>query len=229
METQRETKRRFVLPGDRAAEGNYRLGEGLFKEGDVIYASVMGLLEEREKFLRVIPLVGRYIPKEGDYVIGIVATATQTNWDIDIDSAYNGILNPKDYTQSRDTYQADLVKILHPGEALYLYIREISPRQKVYVTMTEMGCRHLSGGKLITVAPPKVPRIIGRKRSMIKILREESGCEILVGQNGRIWLNGTEKAIEIAERAIRKVEAEAHTSGLTDKIKEMIITEREQG
>ncbi len=80
---------------------------------------------------------------------------------------------------------------------------------------------------MIEVVSTKVPRIIGRKMSMINIIRKETGCTILVGQNGRVWIKGSPDRMALAEMAVRKVEAEAHTSGLTDNIKNTIIEARD--
>ena len=81
------------------------------------------------------------------------------------------------------------------------------------------GCRKLSTGRVIEVQPTRVPRIIGKQGSMISMIKESTGCNIIVGQNGIIWISGPDSKKErIAENAIRKIEAEAHSSGLTDKM-----------
>jgi len=60
------------------------------------------------------------------------------------------------------------------------------------------------------------------------MLKKELDCSIFVGQNGRIWLRGDEKMMDLAIRTIFKIEREAHTSGLTDKIKEYLKNELEE-
>ena len=74
----------------------------------------------------------------------------------------------------------------------------------------------LTGGEVISVAPEKIPRIIGKNNSMIDAIRNGTGCMIMVGRNGRIFIaNGD---IEKAKQTIKRVEKEAHKSGLTDEI-----------
>jgi exosome complex RNA-binding protein Rrp4 len=43
-----------------------------------------------------------------------------------------------------------------------------------------------------------------------------------VGQNGVIWLDGEPEDVSLAVSAIRKVEDEAHTTGLTDKVRKFL-------
>jgi exosome complex component RRP4 len=220
--------RRMVIPGEEVAEGALKIGDGVYRDGDKIYASVTGLLDTRADFVRVIPLAGKYMPKVGDYVIGIVSYAMFSSWEVDINSAYNGMLNASDYISDIDIFQASLVKILSPGSMIFANVREITPTKKVYITMTNRGARVLRGGRLLTIAPTRVPRLIGRKSSMISMIKKEVKCTILVGQNGRVWLNGKPELMDIAAMAVEKIEKEAQTPGLTDSIRQMIIEEREK-
>ena len=47
-----------------------------------------------------------------------------------------------------------------------------------------------SSGIVISIDPPKIPRVIGRNGSMIKLLKNLTKCNIFVTQNGRVWLKG---------------------------------------
>jgi exosome complex component RRP4 len=86
--------------------------------------------------------------------------------------------------------------------------------------MQGRGLRKITHGRLIDVDPVKIPRIIGKKGSMIQLLKNMTNAQIIVGQNGRIVVsaNSVEKE-NLVISAIRKIEAEAHTSGLTDRIR----------
>ena len=74
----------------------------------------------------------------------------------------------------------------------------------------------------MTITPARVPRLIGRKGSMINMLKSELQTDIVVGQNGVVWLKGKPDRVDIAIDAIRQIEREAHTSGLTDRVRETI-------
>ena len=78
---------------------------------------------------------------------------------------------------------------------------------------------------MIGIAPSKVPRVIGKKGTMVKQINEKTNCNIIVGQNGQVWISGDEA--NLAARAVKKVEREAHTENLTDRISEWLEEELE--
>ena len=64
---------------------------------------------------------------------------------------------------------------------------------------------------------------------MITMLKKETGTDIVPGQNGVILATGTNPDQErTAVEAIYMIEREAHTTGLTDRVKAMIL-ERMKG
>ncbi len=218
--------RKMVLPGDFIIEGDLKLGDGVFRENKRVYSTVMGLLDLKENYVRVIPFTGRYAPKVMDFVIAEICDMDFSCWYTDIGSAYSATISARDYFSERDGFQDDISKAMHVGDTVYAMIREITPRKRVFLNMRERGARKLKGGRIIEVTPAKVPRIIGRKGSMISMIKQESGCQAIVGQNGRIWINGTPERMDLVVRLIEKIERDAHTSGLTESIKDMIAKER---
>jgi len=90
----------------------------------------------------------------------------------------------------------------------------------VNLSMEDQRCRKLRGGRIIEVYPSKVPRVIGKQGTMVKQIKRKTGCKIIVGQNGLVWIQGDNP--NLAAKAVRKVEKEAHTQGLTDKIGEWL-------
>ena len=72
---------------------------------------------------------------------------------------------------------------------------------------------------MVTISHSKVPRVIGRNGSMIQMIKNFTNCRIIVGQNGRIWVDGEPEAIENAVKAIRLIEDEAQSIGLTDRLR----------
>ncbi|MFQ5976358.1 MAG: KH domain-containing protein, partial [Candidatus Hydrothermarchaeales archaeon] len=79
---------------------------------------------------------------------------------------------------------------------------------------------------ILEISPAKVPRVIGKKNSMISMIKRETGCQIVVGQNGKVWVDGKEESVNIVAETIKKIEKEAHTPGLTNRVKDMIIKAR---
>jgi len=95
------------------------------------------------------------------------------------------------------------------------------------LTVGEPGLGKITRGQVVEITPSKIPRLIGRKGSMISMIKEETGCHIILGHNGIVLVTG--KSLEneqLAMMAIRKIEEESHTAGLTDRIAQMIKEEK---
>ena len=54
------------------------------------------------------------------------------------------------------------------------------------------------------------------------MIKSATNCQIIVGQNGVVWLSGEPKNVRLAQQAIRKIEAESHVAGLTEDIKNFL-------
>jgi len=55
---------------------------------------------------------------------------------------------------------------------------------------------------------------------MVQMIKDYAKTELFVGKNGRIFMRGGNVALAV--KAIAKINAEAHTSGLTDRMKEYL-------
>ena len=63
---------------------------------------------------------------------------------------------------------------------------------------------------------------------MVSMIKRETGCQITIGQNGLVLISGkTPEDERLAVLAIHKIEQESHTSGLTDRVTEMLRKEKE--
>lgn len=216
-----KSKREIVVPGEIVASGSeYLPGEGTRREGKEIVALRFGLLEKEGKLVRVIPLSGTYIPRVGNTVIGQVIDITVNGWIVDILSPYFGFLpinncsgyvNKNDLSEYYDIYDIIASKV------------NVIRTRSVELTMKERTCKKLVGGFLMKVNPTRVPRIIGREGSMVTIIKKETGCNIIVGQNGLIWIKGPSIEEEmLAREAINIIVEKPFVEGLTDHIKEFL-------
>ena len=96
------------------------------------------------------------------------------------------------------------------------------------LTIGEPSLGKVKRGQIIEVTPTKIPRLIGRQGSMISMLKRETGCHITLGQNGLVLVSGkTLEDEQLAISAIHKIDQEAHTSGLTDRVTKMIRKKKE--
>ncbi|MFH1770849.1 MAG: exosome complex RNA-binding protein Rrp4 [archaeon] len=209
----------IVVPGDVLADGmDFLPSFGTYRKGDLIIANRLGLLSIEGKVLKTIQLAGAYLPKRNDVVIGRVFDILMSGWRMDINSAYSAVLMMKEASFNFIQKGADLSKFFALDEYVMTKITNVTSQKLVDVTMKGPGLRKLTGGRVIKVNTHKVPRIIGKQGSMVSMIKDATGCRISVGQNGLVWLSGEPEAEALAEETIRKIEAEAHHSGLTDEI-----------
>ena len=203
--------REVVIPGDVLGEAKPgKLPYGVFREGDKIYSALYGLIEP-EKGIKITPLSGRYIPKPGDVVIGIVIMARHSGYVVDINSPYVGHLPIPKHSPVR-------MPKLSPGDVITV---KVVSKNEVGDVLLESP-RRLIKGKLIEVKPTKIPRIFGKSGSMLDLIKNMAKVQMIVGRNGRIWLRGEPDDIVKAEKAIRFIEKNAHMYGVTDAVKKML-------
>jgi exosome complex component RRP4 len=221
-------RRQVVVPGDLLAEGEYVAGENAYKEDNKIYASRLGLVEYEDKNVNVVALRAFYIPRLGDTVIGTIVEVGFNGWMVDIKSPYLAILRASDVlSRSFSPQKNELSKVLDAGDLVIAKIVAYDRAHNPQLTVGEPGLGKITRGQIVKVTPTKIPRLIGRKGSMISMIKQETGCHIIIGHNGIILITG--KSLEdeqLAMIAIRKIEDESHTSGLTDRITQMIKKEK---
>lgn len=224
-------KREIVTPGDLIAEGNYIAGENIFKENGKLYATHVGLVEYKERKVSVVALKAFYTPIVGDTVIGKVTDITMGGWIIDINAPYSALLRASDIIErSYSPQKDDLASIFDVGDLLIATIVAYDRTRDPLLSVREPGLGKISRGQVIEITPTKIPRIIGRKGSMISMIKHETGCHILLGQNGLVLITGKNpEDTQLAIMAIRKIEDESHTSGLTDRVTQMLKKEKEGG
>ena len=209
-----------VVPGEILAQGmDYLPGQGTYRLGDDIRAEQLGLVSIDGRAVKLINLSGRYAPKIGDVIIGKVIDVSFSGWRIDTNCAYSAMLSVKDATTDYIVRGANLTEYLDLGDYVCVKVTNVTSQKLVDVTMKGFGLRKLEGGRIITVASSKVPRIIGKAASMVSMIKAATGCKIAVGQNGIIWVSGPLERENYAVAVIKKIEAHSHISGLTETIK----------
>ncbi|MDL2270724.1 exosome complex protein Rrp4 [Methanobrevibacter sp. OttesenSCG-928-I08] len=206
----------LVIPGQILADDEFYPGRGTFKDSGNICSSVMGLVSLRNKKIRVIPLKSKYVPKKGDVVIGKISDVKFSMWELDINSPYSGML-PAFEVFGRE--KKELNKVFDIGDVLFLRVVEVDEVKKAKLGLKGRGMGKFKGGVIVDITPTKVPRLIGKKGSMINMIKDKTKCNIVVGQNGLVWVSGDKEMENITKDIIKLIEAEAHTSGLTDRIK----------
>jgi exosome complex component RRP4 len=221
-------KRQLVTPGDLLAENDYMNGENTYKENGKIYATRVGLFNHDDKRVYVVALKAFYIPMVGDTVIGKVLEVTLGGWVVDIRAPYLAMLRASDALERPVRPQKDdLPALFDVGDMMIAKIVAYDRTRDPLLTVLERGLGKITRGQIIEITPTKIPRVIGKKGSMISVIKDKTGCQITIGQNGRIAIGGKSPEDErLAIMAIRVIEQEAHTTGLTDRVTEMLKKEK---
>jgi len=219
--------REVVVPGDLLDSSGKTPGPGTYAEGRSIYAAQLGIKSVRQNVVGVVPLSGQYMPQRGDMVVGKIEDVSASNWLVDINAPYPAPLHVNEVPWRVEFGETS--KFMVPGDVVLLKVVGIDETRRIQVSMKEHGLRKLTGGMILDISPSKVPRVIGKNGSMIQMLKNSTGCRIYVGQNGRIWIDGELDDIVKAVKAMKLIEEEAHSVGLTEKIKRLLEEDTRKG
>ncbi|GIU68638.1 MAG: hypothetical protein KatS3mg001_488 [Candidatus Pacearchaeota archaeon] len=218
-------EREVVIPGEVLAKGEeYLPGEGTMKKGKEIISIRYGLLEESNKLIKVIPLSGVYEPRRGNVVIGKVEDITYYGWVIDIDAPENAFLPLQEVPKHLP--KTNIGDILDIGDMIIAKINGVTKRG-IDLTIKMRGLGKIEEGIIMKINPSRVPRVIGKEGSMINLIKRESGCNIIVGQNGLIWIKG--KSVEdelLVKKIINFIAERSFVNGLTEEVENFFKSER---
>lgn len=213
--------RKIVLPSQVLGDTkSNKAGRGTFIEDGRIISEKLGILNANSNYINVIPLKGRYEPTVDDFVIGVVEEALSAGWLVDINAPSPAFLHVNEVPW--DIEFGDTEKYLNRGESIMAKVTQIDELNKFQITLKDRNLYKIKGGHIIEVEPSRVPRIIGKKGSMIALIKKYIRCRIFVGQNGKIWVDGDTESIERVLQTIYKIENEAITFGLTNRIEELL-------
>jgi exosome complex component RRP4 len=220
-----EIERQVVIPGEVIAKGNdYLPGEGTEKNGDEIIALRYGLSEESNKLIKVIALSGVYQPRRGNTVIGKVEGLTFNGWILNVGASENAFLPLSEVP--RFVAKGELADVFDIGDLVMGKIVGVNGRG-IDITVKARGLGRVDGGMIMEVNPNKVPRIIGKEGSMISLIKNETGCNITVGQNGFVWIQGKKVEDELfVRKAINFVSEKSYLQGLTEEVQKWFDKEK---
>ncbi|MDE1848969.1 MAG: S1 RNA-binding domain-containing protein [Nanoarchaeota archaeon] len=219
------SERKLVIPGEIiVSEKEFLPGEWTEKRNDEIVAVRFGVAEEQDRLVRVIPISGTYQPRKGNVVIGQAVNILSSGWFIDIDTPENAFLPVSEFP--RYINRGEFADVLDIGEMVVAKIINIDKRG-IDLTIRAHGLGKVEDGLIIKINSNKVPRIIGKEGSMINLIKEETGCNITVGQNGVIWISGKDTEAELfAKKAIMYITENFFMEGLTEEMKRWFEEEK---
>jgi len=217
-------ERKIVVPGETIIQGDEFLpGDGTRREEKDIVACRYGLADLSDRLVRVIPLSGVYVPRRGNVIIGTIVGVTFKGWLVDFGSHQNGFLNVAEVP--RYIGKGELRDFLDFGDVVCAKVFS-TDGNNIDLSIKLRGFGKVEGGQLIQVNPNKVPRVIGKEGSMVNLIKEATGCDITVGQNGVVWVGSEKIENELAARKIIEFICEnSFVAGLTEKVENFIEKE----
>jgi exosome complex component RRP4 len=214
--TKKDSKREIVIPGEKLISGrDYLPGDGTRRAGEDIFANRYGLKDISGRLVKIIPLSGVYMPRAGNTVISKVEDVSFNGWIMNIEAPYSSFLS---VTECPRFIKGDLTEYYDIGDMLVCKVTSVK-RKGIDLTIKGRGLGKLDKGLMMNINPNKVPRVIGKEGSMIKLIKDNTDCNITIGQNGIIWISGNKLEDERkAKEAILFVVNKSFIEGLTDKL-----------
>ncbi len=219
-----DNKRKYVIPGDVVTTGPFRPEQNVVLEGNRIISTAIGISEIYDDSVKVIPLTGKYIPKINDLVIGKVISHTSLSWELDINSCYVGFLPAQDvFGRDFSAHADELSSKLKSGDLVAARIANFDRTRDPLVTISDRDLGQIDSGDLVKISPSKVPRLIGKRGSMIQMIEMATNAAVTIGQNGWVVVScETPEGLLKAKKAIEMINEKAHVANLTDQVKEML-------
>ena len=215
-------ERVLVLPGEEIPAHGLKPGPGTYRVGGRLYASIVGLLAPRPPVVQVVPLSGRYIPHPDDVVVGIVTDVQSTFWLLDIGAPRWAPLHMTGTPWKVEVGETG--RFLEVGDAVVVQVESLEATGRIGVTMNGELLGKLEGGTIVHISPARIPRVVGRGGSMIQTITRLTGAQVAVGQNGRVWVDGSPEAIRRVSEVLRLIDEDGQRSGLTERVESYLLT-----
>jgi len=224
-----ESKRKYVIPGDVVTTGPFRPEQNVVLEGNKIIATAIGISEIYDDAVKVIPLTGKYTPKINDLVIGKVVSHSSLSWELDINSCYVGFLPAADvFGRDFSAHADELTSKLKNGDLVAARVANFDRTRDPLLTISDRDLGKIDSGDLVKISPSKVPRLIGKRGTMIQTIEMATNAAITIGQNGWVVVSCEDpEGLLKAKKAIQMVDEQAHVANLTDQVKEMLESKGE--
>jgi exosome complex component RRP4 len=207
----------LVYPGQRIeSQDGAVAGHGIRQINGELVAMRMGTMQENGNTVSIQPLSSRYTPRAGDLVVGLVEGMTNNIWFMDIGASFNAIL-PMSLAPWKVEFGA-VREHLNVGEAVLCRVQEVDETHSAVATMKGMGLRKLKSGLIEEIPPHIIPQVIGKGGSMLQSLKNLGNCRVVVGQNGRVWLDGDYEGMKNIRIALQIIRDTAHLPGLKERI-----------
>lgn len=190
---------KVVLPGDEVLQlpdqGQVRVGPGIQQLGGALVASRPGIvrasaagkvwLESRQR---------RYTPAAGEAIVGIIVNRLGESFNVDINGPCPATLPLLAFEGATRRNRPNL----KAGDLVYARIAEANRDMEPELSCMDVqgaasGFGPLDGGYQLDVTTSHARRLLGNPRpAVLKTLGTALQFEMVVGQNGRVWVKSAD-------------------------------------
>ncbi|MGB1587981.1 MAG: hypothetical protein ACPHJD_04110 [Poseidonia sp.] len=206
-------EQRLVTPGMAIGpSAGKRAGSGIIAADDNFIATRVGWLKEFNNTVSVDPIYSAYMPRSGDLIVGIVAEVRNNLWFMDINGSFQGLL-PMSLAPWKVEFGAAR-QHMDIGDVVLARVQEVDECHNVVLTMKGVGLRRLNQGAVENVPVQHIDRLRGTNNEHLQRLRDLTDCRVMVGENGRVWIDGSSEGIAWARKGIHELTAEGHRTDI---------------
>jgi exosome complex component RRP4 len=109
------------------------------------------------------------------------------------------------------------------GDLIIARIVSFDRTRDPMLTVQDKDLGKIPYGEFIKISPTRVPRLIGKRGSMIQTIEQATQTRVIIGQNGIVVVTGRDPdGLSLAAKAIKLVEEESHTTNLTQRVKTLL-------
>ncbi len=209
----------IVTPGELLSDERNG-GNGTYEENNKVYSKFLGMVQISDRGINVNPLSGNYYPSEGDDIIGEVTEISSKYWVVDINAPFYTRLDIRDVNFRVESGELD--RYIDIGDMVYARVFRVYPNNAADISMRGTRYGKLESNMITRIDPVKLPRLIGKEGSMINMIKEETKCDILIGQNGIVWVDGDEPGKAAALAAIKFIDENYVDTDLTEKVRRLL-------
>ena len=208
-------EQRLVTPGMAVGPSTgKRAGSGVVAANDTFIATQLGWLRERNSTVSVDPINAAYMTRSGDLVVATVAEVRNNLWFMDINGSFQGLL-PMSLAPWKVEFGAAR-QHMDVGDVVLARVQEVDECHNVVLTMKGVGLRRLNQGAVETLPVQHIDRIRGDNNENLQRLREACDCRIMVGENGRVWIDGSLAGIRWARKAVHALASTGHRTDVNE-------------
>ena len=215
-------EQRLVTPGMVIGpSAGKRAGSGIVTAEESMIATQLGWLRELNNTVSIDPINAAYMPRSGDLVVATVAEVRNNLWFMNINGAFQGLL-PMSLAPWKVEFGAAR-QHMDVGNVVLARVQEVDECHNVVLTMKGVGLRRLNQGTVESIPVQHIDRVRGDSNALLQRMREACDCRIMVGENGRVWIDGDADGIAWARMALQMVAQDGHSKAF-----ETILSEMEQ-